>query len=153
MWACSCFSVFSFWLCSKACGILVPRSGIEPASLALEGRFLTTGLPGMSTVGLFQTCSVLVKLWPCAWALRAMKTKLWGPLWRYRGLQGAILQLPKNWGGFNGPSTPLTPSEMLSKIWRGSSCCRKWQRTHRICELTCVLRCFFIFSSPKAKYY
>ena len=34
--------------CSEARGILVPRQGIEPASLALQGRFLTTGPPGMS---------------------------------------------------------------------------------------------------------
>ena len=31
-----------------ACGILVPRPGIEPASPALEGGFLTTGPPGKS---------------------------------------------------------------------------------------------------------
>ena len=30
------------------CGILVPRPGIEPASPALEGGFLTTGPPGKS---------------------------------------------------------------------------------------------------------
>ena len=29
--------------CPVACGILVPRPGIEPLSPALEGRFLTTG--------------------------------------------------------------------------------------------------------------
>ena len=32
--------------CSVACGILVPRPGIKPASPALEGGFLTTGPPG-----------------------------------------------------------------------------------------------------------
>ena len=31
-----------------ACGILVPRPGIELASPAVEGRFLTTGPPGKS---------------------------------------------------------------------------------------------------------
>ena len=31
--------------CPGACGILVPQAGIEPASLALEGGFLTTELP------------------------------------------------------------------------------------------------------------
>ena len=31
-----------------ACGILVPRTGIKPARLALEGGFLTTGAPGKS---------------------------------------------------------------------------------------------------------
>ena len=32
----------------KACGILVPLPSIEPASLVLEGGFLTTGPPGRS---------------------------------------------------------------------------------------------------------
>ena len=36
---------FSF---PKACEMLVAQSGIEPMSLALQGRFLTTGLPGKS---------------------------------------------------------------------------------------------------------
>ena len=34
--------------CSEACGILAPRPRIEPAASALQGRFLTTGQPGMS---------------------------------------------------------------------------------------------------------
>ena len=34
--------------CPMACGILVPQPGIEPASPALEGVFLTTGPPGKS---------------------------------------------------------------------------------------------------------
>ena len=34
--------------CPSTCGILVPRPGIEPVSLALEGRFFTTGPPGKS---------------------------------------------------------------------------------------------------------
>ena len=37
------------WLsCPKECGIPVPGPGIEPASSALEGRFLPTGSPGTS---------------------------------------------------------------------------------------------------------
>ena len=32
--------------CPVACGTLVPRPGMEPMFLALEGRFLTTGPPG-----------------------------------------------------------------------------------------------------------
>ena len=37
------------WLSySVACGIIVPQSGIKPTSLALEGRFLTTGPAGES---------------------------------------------------------------------------------------------------------
>ena len=35
-----------------ACRILVPRSGIKPATPALEGRFLTTGPPGKSFTGI-----------------------------------------------------------------------------------------------------
>ena len=34
--------------CPVACGILVPRPGIEPAFPALEDGFLTTGPPGKS---------------------------------------------------------------------------------------------------------
>ena len=34
--------------CPVACGILVPRPGIEPLFPALEGGFLTTGPPGQS---------------------------------------------------------------------------------------------------------
>ena len=34
--------------CPVAWGILVPRPGIEPVSLALEGGFLATGSPGKS---------------------------------------------------------------------------------------------------------
>ena len=34
--------------CSETCGILVPRPGIKPASLALAGGFLTPGPPGKS---------------------------------------------------------------------------------------------------------
>ena len=41
--------------CPTACGILVPRPGIEPPSPALEGRFLTTGPPGKSSGGHFKT--------------------------------------------------------------------------------------------------
>ena len=31
--------------CSAACGILVPRPGLEPVSPALQGGFVTTGPP------------------------------------------------------------------------------------------------------------
>ena len=40
---------------SVACGILVPRPGIEPESPALEGRLSTNGLPGKSQSGEFLT--------------------------------------------------------------------------------------------------
>ena len=32
----------------QACGILAPQLGIKPAPPALEGKVLTTGLPGKS---------------------------------------------------------------------------------------------------------
>ena len=36
-----------FWCFDcKPCGILAPRPGIEPTPPALEGKVLTTGLPG-----------------------------------------------------------------------------------------------------------
>ena len=42
-----CF--FMFWFFGReACGILVPRPGIEPTPPALEGEVLTTGKPGKS---------------------------------------------------------------------------------------------------------
>ena len=48
--------------CPEACGILVPQPGIEPASLPLENRFLTTG-PPVKSLGshflrqeIFQVC-------------------------------------------------------------------------------------------------
>ena len=42
-------AVVVHWLgCSAVCGILVPQSVMEPISPALQGRFLTPGLPGMS---------------------------------------------------------------------------------------------------------
>ena len=39
--------------CPMARGILAPRPGIEPMSLALECKFLTTGPPGKSHLLLF----------------------------------------------------------------------------------------------------
>ena len=40
-------------LCPRACGILVPGPGVEPASHTLQDRFLTTGSPGKSCFHLF----------------------------------------------------------------------------------------------------
>ena len=48
--------------CPVACGILVPRPGIEPASLPLEGRFFTTGPTGKSPLLLFLVCLVWLRL-------------------------------------------------------------------------------------------
>ena len=42
------FWVFFFFFGHKAPGILAPGPGIEPATPALEGEVLTTGLPGKS---------------------------------------------------------------------------------------------------------
>ena len=38
--------VWFFFFGYKACRILAPQPGIEPAPPALEGKFLTTGPPG-----------------------------------------------------------------------------------------------------------
>ena len=76
--------------CPVACGILVPRPGIEPASPALEGGFLTTGPPGKSpgkeffkfTYGLLVfeasisvrvVCQSVLSLTPCHIYLREIK--------------------------------------------------------------------------------
>ena len=43
-----CFC-FMFWFFGpEACGILAPRTGIEPTPPALEGKVLATGPPGKS---------------------------------------------------------------------------------------------------------
>ena len=42
----------------KVCGILVPPPGIKPTSPALEGRFLTTGLPGKPHIGTPESSSL-----------------------------------------------------------------------------------------------
>ena len=48
-----------FWFFGReACGILAPQPGIEPATPALEGEVLTTGLPGKS-----QDCCLRKKQW------------------------------------------------------------------------------------------
>ena len=41
-----CFCFMSWFLGPKACGILTPWPGIEPAPSALEGKVLVTGPPG-----------------------------------------------------------------------------------------------------------
>ena len=48
------FDCVTPWLqATAACGIPVPRPGIEPVSPASEGRFLTTRPPGKSLVWTF----------------------------------------------------------------------------------------------------
>ena len=48
LWCTDSLVVVNGLSCSVACGILVPQLGFEPKSPALQGRFLTTGLPGKS---------------------------------------------------------------------------------------------------------
>ena len=44
-----------FWFFGlKACGILAPQGGIEPAPPALKGKVLTTGPPGKSHFKVFK---------------------------------------------------------------------------------------------------
>ena len=46
------FCFFVFWLCYTACGMLVPRPGIEPRPWQWKRGVLTTGPPGKSLMGL-----------------------------------------------------------------------------------------------------
>ena len=48
--------------CFSACGILVPRPGIRPASSTLQGRFLSSGPPGKSHFLLLLMSSKAVEL-------------------------------------------------------------------------------------------
>ena len=64
LWRVDSVVVASGLSCSVAYGILVPRPGMEPVSLAVEGGFLTTGPRGKSQVGLL-TCRT-VRQWACA---------------------------------------------------------------------------------------
>ena len=49
LWCTDSLAVACRLSCSTACGILVPQPGIEPASPALQSRFLTSGPPGKSS--------------------------------------------------------------------------------------------------------
>ena len=65
MWKLSLQFINSGLRCFVACGILVPRPGIEPVSPVLQSRFLTTGPPGKPHI--FSYCfltifTVLVQL-------------------------------------------------------------------------------------------
>ena len=55
MWHAGSVAVARGLSCPMACGILVARPGIEPASPVLEGGFFTTGPPGKSQRGYFFT--------------------------------------------------------------------------------------------------
>ena len=45
--------------CPAAFGILVPQPGIEPVIPALQGEFLTTGLPGKSLYHILDSTYVI----------------------------------------------------------------------------------------------
>ena len=56
--------------CLVACGILVPRPGIEPVSPVLQGRFLTTGPPGKSLIIVLICISLIInneEIFSCAY--------------------------------------------------------------------------------------
>ena len=58
----SAVEAHGFSRCHAACGILIPRTGIELVSPALTGRFLT-GPPGKSTaVFLMEVTEIRVQL-------------------------------------------------------------------------------------------
>ena len=61
---------FMFWFFShKAYGILAPWPGIEPEPLALEGKVLTTGLPGKSLKIYLNPYCFLLGLLPVTFAV------------------------------------------------------------------------------------
>ena len=71
--------------CPMASEILVPWWGIEPASSALEGEFLTTGSPGKSPDNKFYSNSILGFMscrnssfshWPIWWQFTCQMAKL-----------------------------------------------------------------------------
>ena len=68
----------------KACGILAPWPGIEPALPALEGEVLTAGLPGKSLVvnlvGKFSVFFLVGTLWGglrLQWDKERLERKKW----------------------------------------------------------------------------
>ena len=64
---CFCFMFWFFGL--KACGILAPRPGIDPAPPALESKVLTTGPPGKSPNSILSVDIIMCKLFtaePCS---------------------------------------------------------------------------------------
>ena len=68
-------------ICPTACGILVPRSGIEHTSPVLEGRFSTTGPAGKSPLQI-----LLGKFW----------NTFWGPIInRQSGYENSMLHICK----------------------------------------------------------
>ena len=51
--------------CPVACGILVPGPGVKPVTPALQGGFLTTGLPGkyLEVVSLMEQINTTMGMW------------------------------------------------------------------------------------------
>ena len=63
--------------CPLACGILVPRQGIEPMSPVLAGRFFTTGTPGKSPNSTFEAIiKVRDKLALATWSILQLYTQV-----------------------------------------------------------------------------
>ena len=67
------FKMFFWFFGHEACGILATRPGIEPTPPALEGKVLTTGLPGKSWINNFDGTNKKVTLerilvdWSLTW--------------------------------------------------------------------------------------
>ena len=72
-----CCFCFMFWFFGhEACGILVPRPGIEPTPPALESEVLTTGPPGKSRGYFLKRKRVLI-FWNVRHDLLQNNTKRW----------------------------------------------------------------------------
>ena len=95
---CFCFKP---WHCGhKACGILTPQQGIEPAPPAVEGEVLTTTLPGKSPHITFFSDCVLIWIKLEGENSQGIPTvrRLWASISLAILTSIIILQSVKNWG-------------------------------------------------------
>jgi len=127
--------------CPKVCGILVPWPGIEPVSLALEGRFLTTGPPGKSPSEFILMGSVWLRHWEQTEAgqsrgqqasQEAVQWPGWGRTvtleWHTCTIPISLLteqRLPGVWEAGSYCKSPWTwavnyPQSFISSPWHGS---------------------------------
>ena len=99
--------------CSKACGILVSRPGIKPASPVLVGGFLTTGPPGKSHLSYFRR-NILTP------ALRRTRARI--ELWRPCSKDLALIQERDH----GAPATVVTGKMVVTCAGGGSEVVGLW---------------------------
>ena len=94
--------------CPSACGILVPRPGIEPMSPALEGGFLTTAPPGKPFIQILKSTFHLQLLQNIGYiprVVRYISEPLLQPIVRTSHSLTPILPLPPHLMVFNSQSS------------------------------------------------